>query len=227
MPNYAPRVSIPYQDLSGVIKVWAETCQTVVVYEHSADEEVPTTHVHLIMMGSKYATAEQYKKIFYKMIPSELKGNELWSWTHKKFPVPNLSFLTYMSKGILQPIFFQGITYEDIEELRKTWVNPASQTISKDAVVKSKGEQTKTHWQIMEDVMEDIRSRPKDRMTREASLTASYTFETIYDTVIRHLRINKVRTSRNELERFVVTIARDDDNFRDEIRDSIKRNIFR
>lgn len=228
MINYAPRVSMAFCDISNVINAWAETCEEMVVYEHPSDEEVNTTHVHIIMVNSKYTTSEQYKKIFYRLIKTDRKGNDLWSWIHKKYPTPDLSFITYMSEGKLIPSFIKKVSQESIDAYRALWVEPNSLIKS---TIGTKEEKKKkenlSHWEICEAIKISILNRSKDRVTREASLTARYTFETIYDATIEYLRIHKVRTSRNELERFIVTIVRDDENFRDELRDGIKKNIFR
>lgn len=122
MPNYAPRVSLPYNDMSGVITVWANACARVAVFEHEADEEVNTTHIHMIMIDCKYATAEALKRDFYKLIDTDRKGNELWAWSHKKHPNPDIKFLKYMSKGHLRPVFVKDISPAEIEEHRALWV---------------------------------------------------------------------------------------------------------
>lgn len=123
MPNYAPRVSLPYNDMSGVIAVWSQSCSSMVVYEHEADVDVPTTHVHMIMIDCKYKTAEAMKRIFYELVPTTRKGNELWSWHHQKFPNPNLTFITYMTHGVKRPSYVNNVTEQEIEEYRALWVD--------------------------------------------------------------------------------------------------------
>lgn len=124
--NYAPLVRQSFHDMSGIIEVWASACEQLVAYEHEADETVKTTHVHLIMMGCKYKTAEPLKRLYYKMFPAADKseGNGLWSWTNKEHPVPTIDFITYMSKGHLRPKFCKGILPDKLEELRGKWVEP-------------------------------------------------------------------------------------------------------
>lgn len=123
MPNYAPRITLPFHDVSGVIRMWSDACSQVVVYEHQADEEVSATHVHMILMDCKYKTAQQLKNIFYKEIETNRKGNELWSWEHKDFTNPDLSFITYMSKGVLEPIFVKNVEQRQIENFRSKWIS--------------------------------------------------------------------------------------------------------
>jgi len=124
--SFAPLIRLPFNDLSGIIQVWSETCEQMAVYEHEADESVKTTHVHMIMIGCKYKTAEPLKRLYYKMFPNEdsSKGNGLWSWENKDYPVPDVNFITYMSKGVLTPKFLKNISPAKVEELRGNWVEP-------------------------------------------------------------------------------------------------------
>lgn len=126
MTNYAPLVRKSYNDMSGVIQVWAHACGQMAVYEHEADEAVKTTHLHMIMLDTKYKTAEGFKRLYYKMFPNEDKseGNGLWSWTNKEFPVPGIEFVTYMTKGVLRPKFVKNISEDKLEELRGKWSEP-------------------------------------------------------------------------------------------------------
>ena len=124
MPNYAPRVSLSYEDLSGVISLWSEVSETVVVYQHAADEEVNTTHVHMILINCKFSTPEALKRIFYANYKTERKGNDLWSWTHKGFPTPDLSFIGYMAKEDLRPVYTKNISPAQVEEQRVKWSKP-------------------------------------------------------------------------------------------------------
>ena len=127
MPNYAPRVSVSYNDASGVIKLWAATCAQLVVYEHEADSKITKTHIHLLIIGSS-VKEEALKRIYYKNVQETRKGNDLWSWHHKKFPNPDLSFIQYMAKGKLRPVFVQGISPDIVEEHRLKWIAPTTST---------------------------------------------------------------------------------------------------
>lgn len=128
MPNYAPRVSLPYNDMSGVIAMWADSCLRMAVFEHEADEEVNTTHIHMIMIDCKYATAEPLKRDFRKLVDTTRKGNELWSWEHKKHPNPDINFIKYMTKGKLRPVFLKNISPAEVEEQRALWVEDSKHT---------------------------------------------------------------------------------------------------
>jgi hypothetical protein len=124
MPNYAPRISIPFETLEPVFKLWAESCTAIAVYEHDADEEIQTTHCHVLMIDCKYSTAEALKRVFYATLPGlkAKKGNDLWAWAHKDYPNPDLGFITYMSKGKLTAKLIKNIPGSTLEELKGKWV---------------------------------------------------------------------------------------------------------
>ena len=83
--------------------------------------------MHLLMIGSS-VKEEALKRIYYKLIKDERKGNDLWSWSHKSHPNPDLKFITYMSKGKLRPVFSQGISPDIVEEYRLKWIEPTTAT---------------------------------------------------------------------------------------------------
>lgn len=130
--SYAPLLRLPYNDLSGIIQVWSESCDSMAVYEHQADESVKTTHVHMIMLGCKYKTSEPLKRLYYKMFPNTptSEGNGLWSWSNKDHPEPNIQFITYMSKGVYAPKYVKNIPTEKVEELRGMWSEPTPKTLT-------------------------------------------------------------------------------------------------
>jgi len=121
MPNYAPRISSPYSDLSGVFQKFADTCEAMVVYEHEADEQVSRTHCHFVMVNCKYKTPEPLKRIFRQLVKDERDGNDLWAWTHEKNKTPNLSFIGYMAKNDLEPVFTKEVSAAAILLAQEEW----------------------------------------------------------------------------------------------------------
>jgi len=115
--NYAPRVTMSYADLSGVITNWANQCEEMIVYEHVADANVKRTHCHLLMLGAQVCI-ETLKNIARKQIDVG-KGQQFWKW-ESKLP-PDMSFITYMSKGNLSPVFNKGIPNSKIELFKGQW----------------------------------------------------------------------------------------------------------
>lgn len=152
MSNYAPRISLSYHDVSGVIKLWAESCRQMVVYEHEADEEIKTTHIHLIMIDCKCKSYDSLHQQFHKLIKTSLERNALWSWKHKDYPEPDLSFITYMSKGILEPVFVKDVADRQIKTYKSQWKHKKTTTESIiepiSQIVESKPKQM-TKWELL------------------------------------------------------------------------------
>lgn len=152
MPNYAPRVTLSYNDVSGVIRMWSKSCDKMVVYEHEADEEVATTHVHMIMVNCKYKSQDTLCNQFRKLIETERKGNELWSWEHKNYPNPDITYIKYMTKGKLKPVYVKNVSEDEIETYRSQWVDnsPKRVVVSDDnnVVIPAKTKQM-TKWEML------------------------------------------------------------------------------
>lgn len=126
MPNYAPRVSLSYADISGVVEKWSQTCEKMVVYQHDADKEVPRIHVHMLLINCKHKSPEQLKRVFHEALETDRKGNDLWAWTHKDYPDPNESFIPYMTKGNVAPSFVKNFSPAELEDARSQWKDTES-----------------------------------------------------------------------------------------------------
>lgn len=105
------------------------------VYEHEADSGVSRTHCHILMEGCSVKD-DQLRKSFYATLPGEKrKGNELWSWEHKKWRLahPNEQYsdemLIYMSKGSVAPKFTKEYSPVLVEERRQQWVQPIPKAV--------------------------------------------------------------------------------------------------
>lgn len=127
--NHAPRVALSYADLTSVIPIWSETCNKMAVFEHTPDNEDPTTHCHFLIEGCKVDT-EALKRAFHKVIDTPLKANKLWAWTHKSFPVVQSldtsggqQYLTYMTKGEISAKYLKNISFLEVETAKARWVN--------------------------------------------------------------------------------------------------------
>lgn len=125
--NHAIRITLPYEDCSGIISRWADRCHAVVAYQHTADDEVSKTHVHLAVYGCEVKT-EALKRM-WPDAPG--KGNEFWSWKpldgeylSQLQDATKVKFITYMSKGTLWPVFVKNISQATLENSRQDWVEP-------------------------------------------------------------------------------------------------------
>jgi len=125
MYHHAIRITLPYEDCSGIISLWADRCNAVVVYQHDADEEISKTHVHIGLLGCE--TKSEALKRMWKDAPG--KGNEFWSW--KDWDGED-KYLTYMSKGTLRAKYVKNISEDRLEKSRQSWVEPVKAAKSGD-----------------------------------------------------------------------------------------------
>jgi len=126
--NRSPRISLPAQDISNVFVEWAQQCDRMVVYQHDADANVTATHCHILMIGLKVKD-ESLKRSFKRLCPhiDTTGGNKFWKW-ESKHP-PDEGIITYMTKGILRPVFIKNFEKGELEAQRLKWVNHNIPTI--------------------------------------------------------------------------------------------------
>jgi hypothetical protein len=128
MNSYAPRISLPYDEVKLAMDKWASEAEQVIVFQHDADATVKTTHCHILIIGSK-VKEEALKRRFKESYPGlDTTGNQFWKW--KTDRVPDLSFITYMSKGKLRSKYSKNISGDIEEEFRLKWSEPTTGTFS-------------------------------------------------------------------------------------------------
>lgn len=126
--NHAPTIHYPYADISGVVSIWAKSCQAMAVFEHGPDEGQASLHCHFYMLNCSIGV-EGLKKQFHSNFLTTKTRNELWAWSHKEFPViealdtsGGLQYLKYMTKGVLAPKYLKNISLAKVEEAKALWV---------------------------------------------------------------------------------------------------------
>jgi len=179
--SYAPLIRLPYNDISGIIQVWSETCESMAVYEHDPDQGCKSVHVHMILLGCKYKTPEGLKRLYYKMYPdaNTADGNGLWSWTNQDWPVPDINFVTYMTKGVLAPKFVKNISADKLEELRGKWSEPTPKPLVQ-SVIELKEPKLTKHI-IMLKVIQMILAQPEH--TEKTEQQRKHLLENLDDTL--------------------------------------------
>lgn len=138
MPNYAIRVTLPYHDMSGVVKVWSLYADKVAVFQHEADEDVNKTHIHIGLLNCEFKTPEALKRKMLKQITVEETGNKLWSF---KVWDGSQKYLTYMSKGTLIASYLKLWDDNDVNMWKEKWIDtppapPSTQTDKKSQMTK-------------------------------------------------------------------------------------------
>jgi len=231
----AVRISRSYVDISSALIEISSKSEGACWYEHESDEEVSRQHVHGLIVNPTIST-DTMKGWLRKILGSVDRHDWAFTTTYKnelkEACEVNMDFITYMSKGKLEPIHSYGSLYPILCDVyRKKWVERSKRTTQKEQKIKEK-----THWDLIQEIIAASRRKPGawtngvERQNGEMVTVECLTHagrSDIFDIMCQVLNQNKVRTSRNELERFYVTIIRHDNESRENMRVSILKNVFR
>lgn len=116
MPDYAVRITYPYEKIAQLVSAWALRSETMAVYEHPADGKVKRTHCHMIVTGTN-VDKKQLRNIASKFV--EVKGNENCSF--KEFTGEERAYV-YMTKGIHDPKYLLCIPRVTADSWKMSWV---------------------------------------------------------------------------------------------------------
>jgi len=122
----AIRITLPKESVSQILRSWLQHCDQIIAYEHN---EANRVHCHVYMVRPT-VTTQRLKQLSSR----EERGNQFWSF--KTCTGDCTRYITYMSKGKLQPIFHNVnigqydpescLTEDEVEQLRLQWVEPAA-----------------------------------------------------------------------------------------------------
>lgn len=119
MTSYAIRLTFPYTEVQAIIEQFAKSSEGIVVYEHAADAEVSRTHVHMLILRCTVST--DTLKNYIKRVKGRVDKND---WSFKTADSDTEKYITYMSKGVLDPVYVYDITTEYIDECKRKWIDP-------------------------------------------------------------------------------------------------------
>jgi len=166
MSLLACRVTNSFSDLSEVFVKISLNSEKIIFYEHS--EEVSRVHVHFLVENLTVST-DTIKSWIKKGLNVEKYPATDWSFkttwinskTKKSSPV-DYNFITYMSKGKLNPKFKKGFTETEIDNYKNSFVDyssvsqtPKARQLKQQTISESLGkkEREKTYWSIVKDVV--------------------------------------------------------------------------
>lgn len=120
----AIRVSKGFQDVPGFVAALAAQSKSLIIYQHEADDDVSRTHIHALC-DSPSCSTDSMKNWIKKDLHVTAYPKSDWAFTtvqsDKKTPV-DINYITYMSKGILDPMYNKGFTQADIDRLKSNWI---------------------------------------------------------------------------------------------------------
>lgn len=148
---FAVRITRTFDELKPFfVKFAAHKDSLCLVYQHDADEDVSRTHCHAMLTGT-VASTDTLKR-WVKDVVGPVEKHD-WSFTRCR---EEAKYVTYMSKGKLDPVFCQGIDAEKVAALRAEWKEPQAVARSK-----SKGEDV-TSYTMAEELAQWINSQDKE-----------------------------------------------------------------
>jgi len=234
----------PYVDVSGLYQWIQENSSSSLIGQHDADDEIKTTHCHVCVVDLRVSLEALRKQINKRDLGGRGQYQTLTSTQKTKKSYDEEKLNEYILKGDRSNLRATTHSEEYLVQRLSAWVNhPPTETVclldkEDDSVESQKA--TKTHWQIMEEVIKETEKIPGLRDTTVASQTDVFGCQVglhnqwtiqgrdvLWKNMIYALEKYKVRTSRNELERFYITMLRSDPIVSQAIKNNILENIFR
>ena len=118
--NYSIRITRSYTELESWIN-GLQDIPFIVVYEHRDGARI---HCHMLLKECPVKTTTLKARIV-KAIGNVAKTDWSFITTYQGNPVDD-KVITYFSKGILEPLFVKGVTYDAIAILKGQWVVKAT-----------------------------------------------------------------------------------------------------
>lgn len=183
----ACRITYMVYDVSTALQKIADKSEKLVVYAHD-DGNRP--HIHFLIEGITQST-DTIKNWIKKDVGTVAKTDWSFKTEHEGKPI-DYGYVTYMSKGKLDPVFNKGFTDSELIELRNKWVvhKPSSKKWDlKDARV----DKEKTQKEIVEVVIRELNGSSNPReivkilnriLSEEQKIVGRYKFRDYVDTIL-------------------------------------------
>lgn len=202
--------------------------------EHEADESIKRTHTHAMLVNPTVGAEGIRKRIKSHGFGGRGNFAILTVAEKSRQPYDKEKLGIYILKG--KESVCKDTTLEEEEILRWVgeWVQPVRQ---EPAAPQTKKEQPATHYELIVKIVMDTRGmngvweHMMNLGTDNEGVALEDTWvcrnrKAVWNYMIKVLNENKVRTSRNELERFFVSILRHDREACDRMYENIIEKIF-
>jgi len=148
------------------------------VYEHEADEEINRTHIHCYADNPQVSTDTMKNWVKKALNVSSFIKTD-WSFPEAQ----DVGFITYMSKGHLNPLFVKGIESDEISALRDKWVDQPKIKGKTQYVLKVENPQQQKMRQA--EMVAEIRRRLEETPEMRGSDKAEHVVRIIQDVVVK------------------------------------------
>jgi len=117
--NYAIRITASFKELETFVTLIRSQCSSCVIYEHEASR----VHIHGFLKDCKVSTDTLKNYVKRALNVTTFPKND-WSFKtiHEGGDVDD-NFITYMSKGILEPVFVHNYDPVAISMFKSKWVD--------------------------------------------------------------------------------------------------------
>lgn len=180
--DIALRITRPYSDLASVFQ--SLEAEKIVVYQHDDSNRV---HIHALILNCPIlviAVKRRIEKVLGKVNASD--------WSFKTSDITD-NFITYMSKGKLDPLYVKGFDADKIDGYRLSWVAPKKQ--SKLSV--------KDKTQTFKDIINEVCAISKDLDYQNYQ-----DIKFVVQNLVLRLNKNDICTSRYKIRDLVETVFR-------------------
>lgn len=231
-------VKQPYESVKALeLEAYADN---VLFAEHGADGSTARIHTHVVLDGVKVGRAAIEKRI--KKHGYGGRGNYaiLTECKDIKQPYDRDKLCIYVLKGNVELCKQTTYSSDQIAQWAAQWqgfVKRSASTPKEKPEAKTLSKPDTSHWAIMEDIRQETRQHPgiwtqvntihtgDDGLVHEPIWVCNNR-KHVWNTMIKHLTKHKVRTSKNELERFWVSMMREEENTSHALYSSIMRKLY-
>ena len=209
------RITRSYVDISGIFTEWSKNSRVFVLYEHEADEEINRTHCHFVLWDNtdtvkKIKERNNYKQ--FKFARSDHSWKEL-EWIDEKDPI---KVCVYMAKGNLDAKA-TNLPSIMLDYFKQEW--------------KQGKQKKKDYFDICMEIREQctyecsIECRDEFGYPQIRLVRAMRNFDEVYNMLMVKLDEERVRTNEMDIERWLLTIMRNDSRLGDETRKRLKNKF--
>lgn len=214
MVNLAIRITSSYYLSQHFFPQLNDICDQTIWYEHVGDDKVKRTHLHGLIMNCKVST-DTLKNWISKFNNRKFERSD-WSFKqsykiNNKEEEVNLNFITYMSKGRLQPVYVYNI--DDYNGYKDLWVDKET---FQPTLHKFKQNDKLTKWQMLNDLKERMNTYSMERRTDETILSCIIDIHREQKQLISRYKIRDFYDSYKAIE--------DKDNFIEELKNILRFN---
>lgn len=202
-----------YEDVSGFVVDYATRASSVVCCEHVPDSAEKTVHCHVVIDTENCAEAIR-KRINVFKLGGRGQYAIMTKTASERLPYGRRELLKYVLKGLNrqqpQESFLKyslGVSQNEIDAAVQEWDVRKPETVATDD---KKG---KTHYALIKEIYAEAKKDVRIVRDEFGNLINEECVENSLATwhlMCRKLNENEVRTSSHELERFYVTLLRQD-----------------